>query len=261
MKKRNFLKVTAFSATGLAISPLFSACDQSGESEENANQESQEVPEEHMQQTPTFTLPELPYPYDALQPNIDQQTMEIHHTKHHAGYVSKLNKALENSDLNYNSLEGLLMDLPDDNKYIKVRQNGGGHFNHSLFWKVMAPNPSATMPEGNLMKNIEDSFDTYDAFKEAFQKEAGSVFGSGWAWLIVDRSGSLKITSTPNQDNPLMINIAETTGFPILGIDVWEHAYYLKYQNQRKKYIDNWFNIINWEQVAENYQQSLNRNS
>jgi Fe-Mn family superoxide dismutase len=192
-----------------------------------------------------FELPSLPYPYDALEPYIDKQTMEIHHTKHHNAYVTNLNKAIEGSDAQDKSIEDILKSV---SKYpAAVRNNGGGHYNHSLFWQLMKKGGGG-FPKGEVEKAINSAFGSFEAFKKQFSDAAAGRFGSGWAWLIVN-DGKLSITSTPNQDNPLM-DVAEVKGTPILGLDVWEHAYYLKYQNRRPEYVENWWNTINWDEVA-----------
>ena len=195
-----------------------------------------------------FYLPKLPYSYDALEPYIDKQTMEVHHSKHHQTYVDKLNKALEN----YNedkSLNLLLKKGSDLNT--AIRNNAGGHFNHSLFWQLLSPNPNGekSIPLAKLNEAINNQFKSFDNFKKEFTEIALKTFGSGWCWLIL-QEGKLKITSTPNQDNPLM-NMASENGKPILALDIWEHAYYLKYQNKRADYITNWWNIINWKKAEE----------
>ncbi|PJA98577.1 MAG: superoxide dismutase [Ignavibacteriales bacterium CG_4_9_14_3_um_filter_30_11] len=195
----------------------------------------------------SFSLPELPYSYDALEPYIDKMTMEIHHTKHHNGYLTKLNAAVDGTELEGKTLEELMAEISSHS--MAVRNNGGGHYNHSLFWSIMKKNGSK--PDGELSKGINSTFGSFDKFKEEFSNAAATRFGSGWAWLIVS-DGKLAITSTPNQDNPLM-DLVEKKGTPILGIDVWEHAYYLKYQNKRPDYISNWFNVINWEEVANRF--------
>ena len=195
-----------------------------------------------------FELPSLPYDYDALEPSIDKQTMEIHHTKHHGGYVAKLNAAIEGTELADKSIEDILKNVSKHSA--AVRNNGGGHYNHSLFWTIMKKNGGGN-PSGDLANAINSSFGSFDQFKKQFSDAAGTRFGSGWAWLI-SSNGKLEITSTPNQDNPLM-DVAEKKGTPILGLDVWEHAYYLKYQNRRPEYIQNWWNVINWDAVAEKY--------
>lgn len=196
-----------------------------------------------------FELPALPYAHDALEPHIDAQTMEIHHGKHHAGYTSKLNAAIDGTDLASHSIEDILANVSKHSG--AVRNNGGGFYNHSLFWSVMGPNGGGN-PSGDLASAIDNAFGSFDQFKDAFANAAATRFGSGWAWLIVDGEGNLKVTSTPNQDNPLM-DIAEEKGTPIMGLDVWEHAYYLKYQNRRPDYIEAFFNVINWDEVAKNY--------
>jgi len=195
-----------------------------------------------------FELPELPYAYDALEPSIDKETMTIHHTKHHKGYTDKLNNALD-SDNQGKSIEEIIKNI--SNYSGAVRNNGGGFYNHSIFWQIMGPNGGG-QPSGALGSAIESSFGSFDSFKEEFGNAAATRFGSGWAWLIVKSDGSLAITSTPNQDNPLM-DIADEHGIPILGLDVWEHAYYLKYQNKRPDYINNFWNIVNWDKVSEYY--------
>ncbi len=196
-----------------------------------------------------FELPALAYATDALEPNIDKQTMEIHHGKHHQAYVDNLNKALAGTDGEKSSLDDLIKNI---SKYpAAVRNNGGGHYNHTLFWEVMAPN-SGGAPSGDLAKAIDEAFGSFDEFKKKFAEAGQTRFGSGWAWLSVGAGGKLQVSSTPNQDNPAM-DIAEVKGTPILGMDVWEHAYYLKYQNKRPDYIAAFWNVINWKAVADKY--------
>ncbi|HOW98766.1 MAG TPA: superoxide dismutase [Kiritimatiellia bacterium] len=199
-------------------------------------------------------LPKLPYAFDALEPHVDARTMEIHHGKHHAAYVHNLNAALEkHPELQGRSLESLLADLskvPEDIR-TAVRNNGGGHWNHSLFWQWMAPK-SPGKPVGAVAKAIDAAFGGFDAFKEQFGKAAVGRFGSGWAWLCV-KDGQLCVCSSPNQDNPTMKGVADCVGAPVLGLDVWEHAYYLKYQNRRADYIAAWWNVVNWEKVESLY--------
>ncbi|TLX74911.1 superoxide dismutase [Labilibacter sediminis] len=194
-----------------------------------------------------FELPKLDYAYDALEPHIDARTMEIHHTKHHAGYINNLNAAIEGTDLAGKSIEDILSGISAHS--VAVRNNGGGFYNHDLFWKVMSPNGGG-LPTGELLQAIEKNFGSFDAFKDRFSKAAATRFGSGWAWLVKQQDGSLVVSSTPNQDNPLM-DIAEVKGTPILGLDVWEHAYYLKYQNLRPDYIGAFWNVINWDEVTK----------
>lgn len=197
----------------------------------------------------SFKLPDLPYAYDALEPHFDKETMEIHHGKHHAGYTKKLNAALEGTDLEDTAIENILKEVSKHST--AVRNNGGGFYNHSLFWNILSPNGGGT-PEGELAKAIDDSFGSFEKFKEEFSNAAKTRFGSGWAWLCV-QNGKLSICSTPNQDNPLM-DVAECTGgIPILGIDVWEHAYYLKYQNKRPDYVAAFWNLVNWKEVDKRY--------
>jgi Fe-Mn family superoxide dismutase len=197
----------------------------------------------------SFQLPNLPYEYDALEPYIDARTMEIHHTKHHNGYTTKLNGAIEGTDLEGKSIEAILEHLDMSNA--AVRNNGGGFYNHCLFWEVMSPNGGGN-PQGALGAAIADAFGSYEGFKDTFSQAAAGRFGSGWAWLCVHKGGKVEVCSTPNQDNPLMPNTG-CGGHPILCLDVWEHAYYLNYQNRRPDYINAFFNVINWEKVAEEY--------
>lgn len=196
-----------------------------------------------------FQLPDLPYAHDALEPYIDARTMEIHHGKHHAGYTNNLNNAIAGTPLEGKSIEEILKGLDMSNA--AVRNNGGGYWNHCLFWEIMGPNGGGT-PGGDLGAAITRDFGTFDAFKESFSKAAATRFGSGWAWLCSHPGGKLEICSTPNQDVPLMPGVG-CGGHPILGLDVWEHAYYLHYQNRRPDYISSFFNVINWDKVAANY--------
>ncbi|MDY8135122.1 superoxide dismutase [Aquimarina sp. 2201CG5-10] len=197
----------------------------------------------------SFELPKLNYAFDALEPNIDARTMEIHHDKHHAGYTSKLNGAIEGTDLDGKTIENILINLDMSNK--AVRNNGGGYYNHSLFWEVMSPNGGGK-PSGDLAEAIDAAFGSFEAFKDAFSNAAATQFGSGWAWLCVHQGGKVEVCGTPNQDNPLMPSVG-CGGTPILGLDVWEHAYYLNYQNRRPDYISAFFNVIDWEEVSSRY--------
>ncbi len=199
----------------------------------------------------TFKLPELNYAYDALEPNIDAKTMEIHHSKHHNGYTTNLNNAIANTELEGKSIEDILTNLDMNNT--AVRNNGGGFYNHSLFWTIMNPNNKGELA-GELKEAIDTAFGSFEEFKTRFSKAAATQFGSGWAWLCADKNGKLSICATPNQDNPLMPGVTCCAGYtPILGLDVWEHAYYLNYQNRRPDYIEAFFNIINWNEVAKRY--------
>ncbi|SFI23583.1 superoxide dismutase, Fe-Mn family [Tindallia magadiensis] len=197
------------------------------------------------------TLPNLEYQYDALEPHIDKETMEIHHTKHHQAYVTKLNQALENQEaFKEKELEALMASLEElpQEVYWAVRNNGGGHYNHRLFWKFLSPQGGGK-PTGKLLEAIEKTFGSFEAFQESFNKAATTRFGSGWAWLILNKNKELEVTSTPNQDNPLMDG-----NDILLGLDVWEHAYYLKYQNKRPDYIHAWWNVVNWDYVSQRYE-------
>jgi len=200
----------------------------------------------------SYTLPKLPYEYNALEPNIDSKTMEIHHGKHHQGYTNNLNGAIDGTELEGKSIEDILENLDMNNG--SVRNNGGGYFNHSLFWEIMSPNGGGT-PTGELADAINNSFESFENFKDTFSTAAKTRFGSGWAWLCVHKGGKLEVCSTPNQDNPLMPGVA-CKGTPILGLDVWEHAYYLNYQNRRPDYVNAFFNVINWEEVSRRYKMN-----
>ncbi len=205
-----------------------------------------------------FTLPPLPYAYDALEPFIDKQTMEIHHTKHHQAYVDKLNKALADAKITGVSLDDLCKNV---SKYsTAIKNNAGGHYNHSLFWKLMKPNGGSVLsptvpnsPSGKLGDAINSTYTSFDNFKIKFSETAMKVFGSGWAWLVINHDGKPEIGSSPNQDNPIM-DTSELKGTPVLALDIWEHAYYLKYQNKRADYIANWWNIVNWAEAGKHFE-------
>jgi Fe-Mn family superoxide dismutase len=205
-----------------------------------------------------FELPPLPYAYDALTPSIDEETMHLHHDKHHAAYVNNLNTATEGTPFADMSIDELVRNLnmvPDD-KRTAVRNNGGGHYNHSMFWEIMRPGGGGA-PQGQIAQAIDDAFGGFDALKTEFNKAGVGRFGSGWVWVIIGSDGKLAIVSTPNQDNPLMSGIVETTGYPVFGNDVWEHAYYLKYQNRRPEYLDAWWNTVNWDAINQRYNSGL----
>jgi Fe-Mn family superoxide dismutase len=241
--RRDFIKKTGIITVGavIATSPLAHA-DELAQNELFNNDNKK------------FSLPDLPYPYDALEPYIDKQTMEIHHSKHHAGYVNNLNKAIEQLNKKIpQQLEDILKKISSYND--AIRNNAGGHYNHSLFWKLMKPNGGG-LPSGKLAEAINAKFGSFENFKKTFNDVAAKRFGSGWAWLIKNKKG-LQVISTPNQDNPLMnTNTVEAKGNVVLCLDVWEHAYYLKYQNKRTDYINNWWNLINWEQAEAFFQAS-----
>ncbi|QIE59820.1 superoxide dismutase [Rasiella rasia] len=200
----------------------------------------------------SFELPQLKYAHDALAPHIDEQTMKIHHGKHHQGYTNKLNAAIDGTDMKGKTIENILMNLDMDNK--AVRNNGGGFYNHSLFWEVMSPDGGGE-PTGELLSAINSAFGSFADFKSKFSSAAGGQFGSGWAWLCVHKGGNVDVCSTPNQDNPLMPGVG-CGGTPILGLDVWEHAYYLNYQNRRPDYVEAFFNVINWDEVSRRYAEN-----
>ncbi len=233
MKKRTFLKNSGILASAIAITPMTACKEATKDIEKNTYV--------------AFELPKLDFALDALAPNIDAKTMEIHHGKHHAGYVRKLNSELESSSLKGETLASMLAKVGDEDT--GVRNNGGGHYNHSLFWSVMSPSGGG-VPGGNLADAINTSFGDFDTFKNQFSTAAKTRFGSGWAWLNQGADGKLFVSSTPNQDNPLMKGLVAENGTPLLGLDVWEHAYYLNYQNRRGDYVSNFFNIINWDAVA-----------
>ena len=201
----------------------------------------------------SYQLPALPYAYVALEPYIDAATMEIHHTKHHQGYTTKLNAALEEAELIDEDLEDLFTKISELPK--GIRNNGGGYYNHKLFWTILSPKGGGE-PTGAVAKAITDAYGSFEAFKEAFDAAAATRFGSGWAWLIVGEDNKVKVTSTPNQDNPLM-DVADDNGTPILGLDVWEHAYYLNYQNKRPEYIGAFWKLVNWDEVEKRYQEAI----
>ena len=250
MDKRTFLKTAGLATIGIILNPL-SACDSSSKKATESTTDTTAVMAENGLFTlkSPFELPALPYDVAALAPNIDKQTMEIHHGKHHQGYVTKLNKAIEGTGFANQNLREILANISQNDT--AIRNNGGGHYNHSLFWESLSP--SNQVPTENIKAVLEKDFGSYESFQNEFREEAKGVFGSGWAWLCKTNDGKLFITSTPNQDNPLMSKIAEETGTPILGLDVWEHAYYLKYQNKRGEYIDNFYKIINWEKIEERF--------
>lgn len=200
-----------------------------------------------------FTLPALPYGYHSLEPSIDQETMTLHHDKHHNTYVTKLNSAVEGTPLENKSLYELMQNVSQHP--VGVRNNGGGHFNHSLFWEIMSPNGGG-QPSGDLGSALQNKFNSFSDFQEQFANAAKGQFGSGWAWLVVNNNNELEIGATPNQDNPVM-DVTNISGTPILGLDMWEHAFYLKYQNRKDEYIQNWWNVVHWDEVERRYLQAL----
>jgi Fe-Mn family superoxide dismutase len=240
-------RITLALIAGLALAGT-TACQQASQGN-SSNHQPKEM-EAMKAQDGKYELAPLPYAHDALEPYIDKQTMEIHHGKHHQAYVNNLNNAIAGTPLESMSLEEVFKNMSQHP--VAVRNNGGGHYNHTLFWQVMGPDGNGA-PSGNLLAAIEGRFGSFEQFQEEFNKAAAGRFGSGWAWLIVDGSGQLQVTSTPNQDNPLM-DVAEVQGMPILGVDVWEHAYYLKYQNRRPEYVGNFWHVINWTEVERRFE-------
>ncbi len=244
MKKRTFIKISAITAAGSLIAPL-SSCTSGGQKEAGAT---------GSPELPVFELPKLPFAFDALEPNIDARTMEIHHGKHHAGYVRKFNAALEGQSKCVGKSVDEIMAAIDAGD-TALRNNGGGHYNHTLFWNMLSP--TSMEPKGDMLALLNAAFGSFDNFKTSFAKAATGRFGSGWAWLSLDQNGKAVISSTPNQDNPLMSNVLGSSHYPLLGLDVWEHAYYLNYQNRRGDYVNNFFNIINWEAVAARFKAHM----
>lgn len=255
MKKRTFLKTGFFLSVAAVAAPLINACKGSEKSGKNTTA-APVIPPPKLRRTTPFSLPALPYPTGALEPHIDKLTMEIHHGKHHQGYVNNLNDAVRDTVYNEYELEDIIARITASDADKKIRNNAGGHWNHTFFWQIMAPNAGG-MPEGQLATAINTAFGSFDQFKTQFSDAAKSVFGSGWAWLCVGKDKSLFISTTPNQDNPLMLQIVAKTGTPILGIDVWEHAYYLKHQNKRPDYINAFFNVVNWKEVALRFDKAM----
>jgi superoxide dismutase, Fe-Mn family len=240
MNKRDFIKATAILTGGAIIIPEW-ACKSPNI-----------VKSMDLIRKDPFALPILPYAYEALEPNIDTLTMQIHHDKHHAAYITKLNDSLKGSAYETATLEKIFVNLnKTDNA--AIRNNAGGHYNHKMFWESLHPNGTKLTDEG-LINAINKAFGSFDKFKEQFSASAKTVFGSGWTWLCMDKNKQLYITNTPNQDNPLMTNFATNPGIPLLGLDVWEHAYYLKYQNKRADYINGFFNIVHWEKVGQRFE-------
>jgi len=240
MNRRNFLYSTSLFTAGLFTQKYFAF----------TNENNNNIIERSALKMANFELPKLGYDYNALEPYIDSLTMEIHHSKHHAAYVNNLNKAVEGTELAKLSLNELLTNA--SKHPVAVRNNGGGHYNHTMFWEILKVNNNGK-PSGKLASAIDSEFGSFDEFKKKFSDAATGRFGSGWAWLVKKPDGKLAVTSTPNQDNPLM-DVADVKGFPVLGLDVWEHAYYLKYQNKRPDYIANFWNVINWDEVNKRFE-------
>ncbi len=254
MEKRTFLKTGFFLGLAAASTSLLDACKTAAKSTTPAA--AAVIPPPKMKRTGPFTLPPLGYETSALEPHIDKMTMEIHHDRHHDAYVKNLNDAVKDTKYADYELEDIVSRITTSDEDKKIRNNAGGHWNHSFFWRTIAPG-GGTMPEGALLAAINGTFGSYDKFKEQFATSAKAVFGSGWAWLCVGKDKKLFISNTPNQDNPLMLQVAKQIGTPVLGLDVWEHAYYLKYQNKRPDYITAFYNVINWKEVSARYEKAL----
>jgi Fe-Mn family superoxide dismutase len=252
MEKRTFLKTGFLLSFGAFAAPYLQSCS----STTATGMRSRKAPDITRTRSEAFKLPPLPYEPAALEPHIDRQTMEIHHGRHHQAYVNNLNDAVQNTAYAKYELDDLLMRVTGTDADRKIRNNAGGHWNHSLFWQILAPKGGG-QPSGALASAINTAFGSYAKFQEQFTNAAKNVFGSGWAWLSVGADRKLFVSSTPNQDNPLMWQIVGQTGTPILGLDVWEHAYYLKYQNKRPDYVTAFYNVINWEEVARRYDMAM----
>ena len=248
MKKREFLKTSAILGAGTILAPSIATSCMNGSAQAGATASLVSQGEDG-----TFLQPELGYAFDALEPYVDAMTMEIHYTKHHAGYTSKFNAALEQADFHSTDINSLFKNI--STLGAAVRNNGGGYFNHNLYWKFMSPDGGGE-PSGKLAEAISKDFGSFAQFKDLFSATAGSHFGSGWAWLLLDGDGKLQVSSLPNQDNPLM-DLSPVKGTPILNIDVWEHAYYLKHQNVRKDYIDAYWNVIDWNFAGALYDEAV----
>jgi len=249
MNKREFIKTSAILGAGTLIAPtVTSSCMNSAANGATASLVI-------MGDDGKFTQPELGYAFNALEPHIDAMTMELHYGKHHAGYTSKFNTALEHEDFHPTDIYSLFASISQYGLNSGIRNNGGGYFNHNLYWKFMSPNGGGE-PSGKLAEAINKEFGSFSEFQELFVATAGSQFGSGWGWLILNTEGSLQVTSTPNQDNPLM-DVTEVRGTPLLNVDIWEHAYYLHYQNMRKSYLEAYWNVVDWAFVSALYEEAL----
>ncbi|MBK8193927.1 MAG: superoxide dismutase [Lewinellaceae bacterium] len=255
MEKRTFLKTGFFLGIAAATTSFLDACKSTatgGASDAAAPV----IPPPKLRRTTPFELPKLAYETSALEPHIDKMTMEIHHDRHHQGYVNNLNDAVKNTVYADYELYDIISRIGTGDADKKIRNNAGGHWNHTFFWETLSPGGGGA-PSGQLASAIDAQFGSYDKFKEQFSTAAKSVFGSGWAWLCVGKDKGLFITTTPNQDNPLMLSVVKQNGTPIIGIDVWEHAYYLKYQNKRPDYITAFYNVVNWKEAAMRYEKAM----
>jgi Fe-Mn family superoxide dismutase len=255
MEKRTFLKTGLLFGIAAATSSLLESCKNASKSTASGAA-MPVIPPPKLRRSTPFELPKLAYETAALEPHIDKMTMEIHHGRHHQAYVNNLNDAVKNTVYADYELEDIIARITTSDEDKKIRNNAGGHWNHSFFWQIMAPGGGGA-PSGQLTTSINTKFGSFDKLKEDFNNAAKGVFGSGWAWLCVGKDKGLFISATPNQDNPLMLSAVKQTGTPILGLDVWEHAYYLKYQNKRPDYIAAFWNVINWKEVATRYEKAL----
>ncbi|MEQ1744685.1 MAG: superoxide dismutase [Saprospiraceae bacterium] len=253
MEKRTFLKTGFLLSIGAAVAPLVSACSPG----KNASAPPKmTLPPPKAKRSTPFTLPALPYAANALEPHLDKLTMEIHHGKHHQAYVNNLNDAVQGTTYADYELDDIVARISTADADKKIRNNAGGHWNHAFFWQIMTPGGNSLQP-GQLATAINTTFGSFDKFKSDFSDAAKSVFGSGWAWLCVGKDKGLFITTSPNQDNPLMLQIAPKVGTPVLGLDIWEHAYYLKHQNKRADYIGAFFNVVNWNEAAKRFDKAM----
>ncbi len=257
MEKRTFLKTGLFLGIAAATSSFLEACKSAAKSPGETSGYPV-IPPPKLRRTTPFELPKLAYETAALEPHIDKMTMEIHHGRHHQAYVNNLNDAVKNTVFADYELEDIVARVTPSDTDKKIRNNAGGHWNHTFFWQIMTPGGGGA-PSGQLATAIDAQFGSFDKMKEDFNNAAKGVFGSGWAWLCVDADDNLFITSTPNQDNPLM-DVADKKGRPILGLDVWEHAYYLHYQNRRPDYVAAWWNVVNWDEVNRRYRSAVRSN-
>lgn len=253
MEKRTFLKTGMLVGLAAASSSFWTACKTAAKVATAAPV----LPPPKLRRSTPFTLPALPYDFAALEPHIDKMTMEIHHDRHHQAYVNNLNDAVKDTPYADYELEDIISRITTSDADKKIRNNAGGHWNHSFFWQSLTPASGSGAPAGNLATSITTTFGSLDKLKEQFNTSAKGVFGSGWAWLCVGKDKALFVTTTPNQDNPMMLQVAGKIGTPILALDVWEHAYYLKYQNKRPDYVAAFWNLVNWKEVSMRYEKAM----
>lgn len=257
MQKRTFLKTGFLLGAVAAVSPFFEACKSAAKTAMGGQPMPPPLPAPKIRRSSPFTLPALPYETNALEPHIDKMTMEIHHDRHHKAYVDNLNDGVKDTIYADYELDDIIARITTADADKKIRNNAGGHWNHSFFWQVLTPAAGSGAPAGNFAGAINTVFGSLDKLKEQFNASAKGVFGSGWTWLCVGKDKSLFVATTPNQDNPLMLQVVRQTGTPILGLDVWEHAYYLKYQNKRADYVTAFWNLVNWKEVGMRYDKAM----